>query len=133
MSLTRQVHSVKLLKHPLRFFPTGAVIDDDICSGRSKHERNRGANTTPAAGNEGDLVGKIDLSGLNIPADSLAQGSGFFRFHLIIFLAELNGLKTWATDIGNAYLEAKTFQKLYIITGPEFGELERHTIIIFKP
>jgi len=28
--------------------------------------------------------------------------------HLLIFLAELNDLQLWSTDIGNAYLEAKT-------------------------
>ncbi len=50
----------------------------------------------------------------------------------VIFLAELNGLKTWATDIGNAYLEAETSEKVFIIAGPEFGELEGHTLVIFK-
>ena len=38
----------------------------------------------------------------------------------VIFLGELNGLETWATDIGNAYLEAKTKEKVYITSGPEF-------------
>ena len=42
----------------------------------------------------------------------------------MIFLAELNGLETWATDIGNAYLEAETNEKVYIIAGPEFGDVE---------
>jgi predicted solute-binding protein len=42
----------------------------------------------------------------------------------VIFLAELNGLKTWATAIGNTYLEAETSEKVFIIAGPEFGELE---------
>jgi hypothetical protein len=31
--------------------------------------------------------------------------------HLIVFLVELNGLDTWATDIGNAYLEVETQEK----------------------
>jgi hypothetical protein len=34
---------------------------------------------------------------------------------IIMFLAELNGLDIWATDVGNAYLEAKTQEKVYII------------------
>ena len=51
---------------------------------------------------------------------------------LLIFLAELNGLDTWATDIGNAYLEAETLEKVYIVAGPEFGELEGHTLVVFK-
>jgi hypothetical protein len=29
-------------------------------------------------------------------------------------------------DIGNAYLEAYTTEKVYIIAGPEFGERARH-------
>ena len=51
---------------------------------------------------------------------------------MVIFLAELNGLETWATDIGNAYLEAETSEKVFIIAGPEFNELEGHTLVIFK-
>jgi hypothetical protein len=44
----------------------------------------------------------------------------------------LNGLKTWATDIGIAYLEAETSEKVFIIAGPEFCELEGQTLVIFK-
>jgi Reverse transcriptase (RNA-dependent DNA polymerase) len=35
-------------------------------------------------------------------------------------------------DIGNAYLEAYTTEKGYIIAGPEFGEREGHILIISK-
>ena len=35
-------------------------------------------------------------------------------------------------DIGNAYLEAYTKEKVYIIAGPEFGEREGHTLVIRK-
>ena len=38
----------------------------------------------------------------------------------------------WATDIGNAYLEAKTTEKVCIRAGLEFGELEGHLLIIDK-
>jgi len=61
--------------------------------------------------------------------------SGIVSLHgicLLVFLAKLNDLDIWATDIGNAYLEAETQEKVYIIAGPEFGELEGHTLIIFK-
>jgi len=51
---------------------------------------------------------------------------------LAIFLAELNNLQVWGADIGNAYLEAKTKEKVYIIAGKGFGELEGHTLIIDK-
>src|SRR5215210_7598060 len=49
-----------------------------------------------------------------------------------IFLAELNGLSLCAADVGNAYIEALTNEKLYIVAGPEFGELEGHTLIVHK-
>jgi hypothetical protein len=48
------------------------------------------------------------------------------------FLSELNGLDLWATDIGNAYLEAKTSELLFILASPEFGDLEGHMLIIYK-
>jgi hypothetical protein len=51
---------------------------------------------------------------------------------LVIFLAELNNLELWATDIGNAYLEAYTTEKVYIIAGPEFGSFVDHVMIISK-
>jgi Reverse transcriptase (RNA-dependent DNA polymerase) len=47
---------------------------------------------------------------------------------LVVFLAKLNGLELWRPDVGNAYLEANTKEKVYIIGGPEFGNLERHTL-----
>jgi hypothetical protein len=53
-------------------------------------------------------------------------------FRIVLFLAELNEVHAWATDIGNAYLEAKTDEKVYIIAGPEFGELEGHILIVHK-
>ena len=53
-------------------------------------------------------------------------------FCLVLFLAELNKLELWATDIGNAYLEAFTSELVYIIAGPEFKELEGHVLIISK-
>ena len=51
---------------------------------------------------------------------------------IAVFLGELNQLEVWGTDIGNAYLEAFTEELLYIIAGPEFGELEGHVLIILK-
>ena len=51
----------------------------------------------------------------------------------MIFLAELILLSTWTTDIGNAYLEAKTKQKVYIVAAPpKTSELENHLFIINK-
>ncbi len=51
---------------------------------------------------------------------------------MLLFIAELNQMEAWATDIGNAYLEAKTLEKVYIIAGQEFGELAGHTLVIVK-
>ena len=31
-------------------------------------------------------------------------------------------MEIWVADIGNAYLEATTKEKLYIVAGPEFEE-----------
>ena len=69
----------------------------------------------------------------DIPVDSVYSGVVSLRgLRLIIFLAELNHLELWATDIGNAYLEARTKERLYIEAGSEFGELEGHFLIIHK-
>ena len=51
---------------------------------------------------------------------------------LVMFLAELNKLLLWGRDAGNAYPEALTKEKLYIIAGPEFGDLSGHILIIYK-
>ena len=67
----------------------------------------------------------------DVPIDSVYSGVVSLRgFRLVLFLAELNGLETWATDIGNAYLEAKTSEKVYIEAGPEFGALQGHVLLI---
>ena len=50
------------------------------------------------------------------PIESVYSGVVSLRsLRLVIFLAELNGLEVWGADIGNAYLEAKTKEKVYII------------------
>jgi hypothetical protein len=51
---------------------------------------------------------------------------------MVVFLSELNGLNLWATDIGNAYLEAKMSELFFIIASPEFGDLEGHMLVIYK-
>lgn len=69
----------------------------------------------------------------DVPVTSVYSGVVSLRgLRIMIFLAELNLLDTWATDIGNAYLEAKTSEKVYIIAGAEFGELQDHVLIIYK-
>ena len=50
----------------------------------------------------------------------------------VTFLAELNDLELWGTDIGNAYLESYTEEKVVFIAGPEFGEKCGHLLMIIK-
>ena len=69
----------------------------------------------------------------DIPLESVYSGVVSLRgLRLVIFLAELNGLPVWATDITSAYLEAYTSEKVCIKAGPEFGKLEGHWLIIEK-
>eukprot|EP00980_Cylindrotheca_fusiformis_P001081 scaffold304_cov98-Cylindrotheca_fusiformis.AAC.1 len=69
----------------------------------------------------------------DIPSESVYSGVVSLKsLRIVTFLAELNGLELWATDVGNAYLEAKTSEKVFIVAGPEFGELEGHTLVIHK-
>jgi hypothetical protein len=77
------------------------------------------------------LVADGDLT--NVPIDSVYFGVVSLRgLRLLMFLAELNGFETWATDIGNAYLEAEMLESVFIVAGPEFGEREGHTLVFFK-
>ena len=50
----------------------------------------------------------------------------------MIFLGKLSHLDLWGADIGNAYLEAFTDEKPYIVAGPEFQELEGYILIFLK-
>ena len=50
----------------------------------------------------------------------------------MIFLGHLNNLDIGGADIGNVYLEAFTDEKLYIVAGPEFQELEGYILIFLK-
>ena len=51
---------------------------------------------------------------------------------IVCSLAELNGLKLTDGDVGNAYLEACTTEKVCVRAGPEFGPLEGHLLVIEK-
>ena len=69
----------------------------------------------------------------DVPLESVYSGVVSLKgFRLVMFLAELNGMEAWATDIRNAYLEAKTKEKLVIVAGPKFGELQGHLLRIDK-
>ena len=49
---------------------------------------------------------------------------------LVLFLVELDGLTIWSTDIGNTYLEVRTWKKVFTVIGPEFGAREGHTMVM---
>lgn len=51
---------------------------------------------------------------------------------ITIFIAELNQLETWCTDVGNAYLEAFTDEMVYIIADAAFRDRAGHTLVIIK-
>jgi len=67
------------------------------------------------------------------PIASVYSGVVSLRaLRIVIFLSELNNLNLWATDIGNAYLEAFTDELVVFRAGPEFGPLEGHLLKIVK-
>ena len=69
----------------------------------------------------------------DIPIDSVYAGVVSLRgFRMCLFLAELNGMTAYATDIGNAYLEAYTSEKVCIRATEMFGEQEGNLLIISK-
>ena len=51
---------------------------------------------------------------------------------MVVFLSQLNDFEIWGADVGNAYLEVYTDEKLCTIAGPEFKELQGHPLIMIK-
>jgi Reverse transcriptase (RNA-dependent DNA polymerase) len=69
----------------------------------------------------------------DVPLESVYSGVVSLRsIRISVFLAELKKLELWASDIGNAYLEATTSEKVYIIAGSEFRDLKGHVLVINK-
>ena len=61
------------------------------------------------------------------PVESTYSGVvSLLGIRMITFLAELNDLELWNTDIGNAYLESYTTEKVAFIAGEEFGKYAGH-------
>ena len=84
---------------------------------------------------DGRLKAKLvaDLSLTPEPVENIYSGVVSLRhLRLVIFLGVLNNLELWGADIGNVYLEAYTHEKLFIIAGPEFEELEGFILIFNK-
>ena len=69
----------------------------------------------------------------DVPLSSVYSGVVSLRgIRLVLFLAELNGLESWITDIVNTYLEAFSKKKVFIVASPESGPLEGDELIIVK-
>jgi hypothetical protein len=51
---------------------------------------------------------------------------------IVTAIAELNDLRVRGTDVGNAYLESATQEKLVFVAGEEFGNLAGHLFQIVK-
>ena len=67
------------------------------------------------------------------PNETVYSGVVSLRnLRLAMFLAELNGLQLWGAEVANAYLQALTKEKLYIVAGPEFEELQGHVLVMHK-
>ena len=64
------------------------------------------------------------------PVENIYSGVLSLRhLRLVIFLGELNNLELWGADIGNAYLEAYTHEKLFFVAGAEFEDLEGFILV----
>ena len=51
---------------------------------------------------------------------------------MVINLPSQNNMEVWGVDIGHAYLDATTKEKIYIVAGPEFKELPGHIPVIHE-
>ena len=51
---------------------------------------------------------------------------------MCLFLAELNSLQSYTTDISNAYIQSYTREKIVVRAGNEFGEQAGHLLIVSK-
>ena len=67
------------------------------------------------------------------PVENIYSGVVSLRhLRLVLFVEELNNLQLWGAGIENAYLEAYTHEKLLIIAGAVFEELEGFILIFNK-
>ena len=66
-----------------------------------------------------------------VPVDSVYSSVVSLRgIRMLAFIAEHNDLELWATDIGNAYLESHTQEKVFVVAGEEFGDLKGHKLVV---
>ena len=65
-------------------------------------------------------------------SDAYSSVISLKSMRLAIVVGEANGKTPMVGDIGNAYLEAFTKEKVFFHAGPEFGERHGHTLVIVK-
>ena len=58
------------------------------------------------------------------PEDSYSSVVSMDNLKIAFFIAELNNLGIIATDIGKSYLHGNTNEKVFVLAGPEFGNLK---------
>ena len=77
----------------------------------------------------------------SINMDGKSQETMHMHYNLIYTMATTRGRKLLIeqikeyqvfTDVGNAYLQALTREKLNIVSGPEFEELQGHVLVMYK-
>ena len=54
------------------------------------------------------------------------------NLRLSMIIAELNDIQLWGADVGHAYLEELTKEKLYIVACPEVEEFHGHVLVMGK-
>ena len=67
------------------------------------------------------------------PVESIYSGVvSLGNLRLVIFLGRLNNPELLGADFSNAYLEAPSEEKLYIVVGPEFEDWEGYILTFSK-
>ena len=80
---------------------------------------------------KGSLVARGDMT--PEPDEVVYSSVTMLRsLRIVIFLAELNGPNLMQGDVGNAYLESYTQEKVYFIAGPEFCHHAGTSFVIEK-
>ena len=93
------------------------VVFDVKFDGRKKSRLVAGGHRTPE-------VPKENVFSLVVGMEAVRLG---------FILAKLNNMEVCAGDVGNAFLNAKTKEKIFIIAGPEFGpKLAGKRLVIVK-
>jgi hypothetical protein len=55
---------------------------------------------------------------------------------MVTFIAKLNNLQVWSTEVGNTYLDSYTKGKVHIVAGPEFASMDLeqgHILLLIYP